>query len=131
MPDAVRRMGDGYEPHVEEIDGKLIYIQPIDSGVVSFSSSFEITESDLAVLLADPYRRAVLEVIGHTIVQTSSLPGNTPTTQRDFDALVQRILYSTPADLERFIAEVRHSHHIVVSLYVKQAMTRRAARGDA
>lgn len=121
-------MGDGYEPQVDEIDGKLIYTQPIDSGIVSFTSSFEIGEADLAILLADPYRRAVLEVIGHATVQRSSLRGNVPTTQADFDALVRRILHSTQDELDRAIAEAAQSHKMSIRVYADQAIVRRTRR---
>lgn len=59
MSSAVRRLGDGYEPHVDEVDGELIYSAPVDSGPVTMSFSFPITRIDLDVLTADPYRQPV------------------------------------------------------------------------
>jgi hypothetical protein len=57
----VRRMGDGYEPHVDEVAGRLVYSLPVDSGFMSTSFSFLIGDDDLAILLSDEYRRAVLK----------------------------------------------------------------------
>ena len=65
----VRLMGDGYEPHVEQWGEQLSYSLPVDSGFVSFSFTFAIRQADLDVLLSDDYRRAVLEVIAHTLLQ--------------------------------------------------------------
>jgi hypothetical protein len=101
----VRLMGDGYEPHVEQWGEQLSYSLPVDSGFVSFSFTFTICQADLDVLLSDDYRRAVLEVIAHTLLQRSTLPGNTRFTQSDFDSLVADTLHSTRDFLEAFIAK--------------------------
>ena len=34
MP-TVHKLGDGYEPHVDEVDGQLVYSLPVDSSFVS------------------------------------------------------------------------------------------------
>jgi hypothetical protein len=41
----VRRMGDGYEPHVDDVAGRLVYSLPVDSGFQS--TSFSIFVSSL------------------------------------------------------------------------------------
>ncbi|MGH6613560.1 hypothetical protein [Sphingomonas sp.] len=120
-------MGDGYEPHVDERDGALTYSLPVDSGFVSAAFSFDIRQADLDILLADPYRRAVLEVIAHTILQRSLLAGSTKVTQQAFDDLVSRALHAPSVALEEYIAEIGRDHHIVIGVYVEQAMARQSA----
>lgn len=121
----IRLLGDGYEPHVELTDGQLSYSLPVDSGVVSFSFSFAISQRDLDVLLDDDYRRAVLEVIAHTLLQHSALPGNPRFSQSDFDSLVSDTLHATSDALEGFITRVRREHHIVIEKYVQDILHRR------
>lgn len=123
---AIRHLGDGYEPHVEEAFGKLTYSLPVDSGHVSTEFSFEIRAHDLDVLKADPYRRAVLEVVAHTVLQPSMMRGAARITQHDFDGLVSSILHSAPAALEELIERISRDHHIVIRRYVDDAMTRRS-----
>lgn len=126
-PPPNRRLGDGYEPHVDEVDGKLVYSLPVDSGFASASFSFSIEARDLDVLCAAPYRRAVLESVAHTILQRSMQRGAERVTQEAFADLVSRILHSPAADLEALIAAVDRDHNIRTRFYVEQAMARRAA----
>lgn len=123
---SVKRMGDGYEPQVWQEGERLTYSLPVDSGFVSFDFSFAIRQRDLDVLLADNYRRAVLEIIAHTLLQHSTLKGNARFTQRDFDKLIADTLHSTNDSLQVFIARINREHHIVIEHYVKAILTRRA-----
>lgn len=123
----IRRMGNGYEPHVEQFGDRLTYSLPVDSGVVSFGFTFELRQADLDVLLSDDYRRAVLEVIAHTLLQHSTIRGNARFTQSDFDSLVSGILHSTNDDLHAFIAQVGRDNKILIDHYVKEVMKRRSA----
>ncbi|BBE76353.1 MULTISPECIES: hypothetical protein [Phytobacter] len=118
-------MGDGYEPHVAQLGEQLSYSLPVDSGFVSFSFTFTICQADLDVLLSDDYRRAVLEVIAHTLLQRSTLPGNTHFTQSEFDSLVADTLHSTRDFLEAFIAKISQENHIVIEKYVHDILNRR------
>ncbi|MCG8709407.1 hypothetical protein JHU04_002652 [Brenneria sp. 4F2] len=124
---SLRRMGEGYEPYVEQSAERLIYSLPVDSGVVSFSFSFEIRQTDLDVLLSDDYRRAVLEVIAHTLLQRSTLKGNDRFTQSDFDSLVAVVLHATFALLQTFIARVSRENNMAIDHYVKDVINRRSA----
>lgn len=126
MTPGVRRLGDGYEPHVDEIAGELIYSAPVDSGPVSTSMSFPITRGDLDVLTADPYRRAVLEVIGHAVLQRSMVRGRAPVSRADFAALVSSILHTSPAELDAVIDRADVEHHMVTRMYVDQVVQRRS-----
>ncbi|HEY0202590.1 MAG TPA: hypothetical protein VGC15_00380 [Acetobacteraceae bacterium] len=120
-----RLMGDGYEPHVDEEAGRLLYGLPVDSGAVSSAFSFDIRQADVDVLLSDPYRRAVLGVVAHTILQRCMIPGSRPVTEMDFAAIVSSVLHSTPEELRRFIATVDREHNIDTGVFVAQAMARR------
>ena len=120
----IRRLGDGYEPHVDERSGRLIYSLPVDSGFTSTSVSFEIGKEDLAVLLADPYRRAALEAVAHTVLQRAMLPGGAPFTPAGFDALVRRMLHSTAPELEADLDRIGREHNIVLRVYIDRAMSR-------
>ena len=124
---AVRRLGDGYEPHVDEIEGRLTYSLPVDSSFVSVGFSFEILPGDLEILLADPYRRAALEVIAHTILQRSMIRGNEPVTQEAFGELVSQVLHGEAEELELFIDTIDRDHNIVIRIYVAQVLVRRSA----
>ncbi|RXS95034.1 hypothetical protein [Silvibacterium dinghuense] len=122
----IRRLGDGYEPHVDELADKLTYSLPVDSGFFSTSFSFDIARADLNVLLSDPYRRAALEIIAHTVLQRSLLPGAERVTQPAFDALVSQVLHSTPTLLENYIAEISQDYHIAIRVFIERAMARRS-----
>ena len=126
FPPAVRRMGDGYEPHVDDEAGRLIYSLPVDSGFVGLMFAYEIGERDLQVLLTDPYRRAVLEVVAHTVLQHSSLRGNREVTQLDFCRLLDRALHRTAGELAGLVEETGQQHNILIDHYVRQVMKRPA-----
>lgn len=126
FPPLVRRMGDGYEPHVDDVAGRLVYSLPVDSGFVGLSFSFPIIERDLDVLLADPYRRAVLEVVAHVVLQHSMLRGNPEVTELDFRQLLDAVLHSAASDLERTIATVDRTHHTSIAVFVEAALRRRS-----
>ncbi len=119
----IRLMGDGYEPHVDRLGDRLTYSLPVDSGIVSFSFTFDIFQADLDVLLANDYRRAVLYVIAHTLLQRSTTKGNDRFTQSDFDTLVANTLHSPSDTLQTFISQVSRENNIVIEHYVKQVMS--------
>lgn len=122
---SIRRMGDGYEPHVDQCGDLLTYSLPVDSGFVSFSFSFDICQADLNILLTDAYRRAVLEVIAHTLLQHSTLQGNARFTQSDFDSLIANTLHSTNDALQCFITQAGQKHNIAIERYVEDIVNRR------
>lgn len=131
---AVRLMGDGYEPHVDRHADRLIYSMPVDSGFVSLTFSFEIEDADLQVLLSDPYRRAVLEVVAHTVLQRSMIRGSPEVTQADFSSLLHWTLHGQPDALATRIAAVDRDHNTNVEHFVRAAMGRRVpapAPGEA
>ncbi|WP_394547279.1 hypothetical protein [Pantoea ananatis] len=123
---SVHFMGEGYEPYVDQEEGKLIYSLPVDSGFITYEFAFEIKREDLDVLLTDDYRRAVLEITAHTVLQRSTLKGYDRLTQRDFDNLVADTLHSTPELLQRFISQISHDHHIGIEGYAQDIMARRS-----
>ena len=112
-----RCLGDGYEPHVDAIDGRLIYSLPVDSGHVSLSFEYEIESSDLAVLLDDVYRRAVLHWVLHTKLQRTIID-TAKISQTDFRALLSEILHSPIDNVERLIQAVNREHNIHLQYYI-------------
>ena len=126
MP-AVRHLGDGYEPHVDENSGVLTYSLPVDSSFISVDFSFHIRQNDLEVLRGSPYRRATLEVVAHTVLQGSLHAGGTKVKQADFDDLVASVLHAPPDALEQYIDRIDRDHHIAVRHYVDRIMARRSA----
>ncbi len=56
----IHHLGEGWEPHVDEIDGKLVYSIPVESSFVTLSFEFEIARADLEVLKADPAKGKLL-----------------------------------------------------------------------
>ena len=127
LPPSTRCMGDGHEPHVDEVAGRLVYSLPADSGFVGTSFSFEIGEADLRVLLADPHRRAILEVVAHTVLQRSMIRGNPEVAQADFRRLVDWTLHASPEKLATLVAEIDREHNMSVAHFVRATMTRRAS----
>ncbi|MGO7727923.1 hypothetical protein ACC713_10510 [Rhizobium johnstonii] len=113
-----RRMGDGYEPHVDDVDGRLIYSLPVDSGHVSLSFEYEIEAGDLAVLLNDIYRRAVLHWVRHTKLQRTIIGTAEKISQADFRALLSEILHSPIDNVERLIQAVNREHNIHLQYYI-------------
>ncbi|MGO4133204.1 hypothetical protein ACEQ6A_01430 [Rhizobium brockwellii] len=112
-----RCMGDGYEPHVDDIDGRLIYSLPVDSGHISLSFEYEIEAGDLAVLLDDVYRRAVLHWVLHTKLQRTIID-TAKISQTDFRALLSEILHSPIDNVERLIQAVSRVHNIHLQYYI-------------
>jgi hypothetical protein len=125
FPPPVRRMGDGWEPIVNDVAGRLIYSQPVDAGFVGTSFSFSIHQRDLAVLLADPWRRAVLEAVGHAVLQRSMIRDNPAVTEQDFRRLVDMTLHSDTEELARFIEVFSHDYHTDIVYFADAAMRRR------
>ncbi|MGO6987468.1 hypothetical protein [Rhizobium johnstonii] len=113
-----RRMGDGYEPHVDDVDGRLIYSLPVDSGHVSLSFEYEIEAGDLAVLLNDIYRRAVLHWVLHTKLQRTVIGTAEKISQADFRALLSEILHSPIENVEQLIQAVNREHNIHLQYYI-------------
>ncbi|MGO6814089.1 hypothetical protein [Rhizobium leguminosarum] len=112
-----RCLGDGYEPHVDAIDGRLIYSLPVDSGHVSLSFEYEIEASDLAVLLDDVYRRAVLHWVLHTKLQRTIID-TAKISQANFRALLSEILHSPIDNVEQLIQAVNREHNIHLQYYI-------------
>ncbi|UAJ10113.1 hypothetical protein [Polymorphobacter megasporae] len=126
FPPAKRLMGEGYEAHVDDEAGRLIYSLPVDSGFVSLSFAYPIKQADLDVLLTDPYRRAVLEVVAHTVLQRSMIRGNPEVSQLDFGRLVDRTLHACAEAVAGLVAEIDRDHHMSVDHFVREALQRRS-----
>lgn len=120
-----RVMGAGYEPYVEQLGDKLIYSLPVESGFVSFHFEFYIRQTDLDVLLSDHYRRAILEVTAHTLLQRSTLKGYKRFSQNDFDNLIATTLFASQEHLSAFITQINREHNISIEHYVNDIVNRR------
>lgn len=127
FPPPVRLLGDGWEPHVETIAGRYIYAFPVTSGHATFDVDFPIRQADLGVLLSDPYRRAVLEVVTHTVFQRAAVPGNAAASQAGFDAMVERVLHGPADALAAYLEAFNRDQHIRTDVFIRQAMARYAA----
>ncbi len=125
----LRLMGDGYEPYVDKLDDRLIYSLPVESGFLSFNLEFVICQVDLDVLLSVHYRRAVLEVTAHTLLQRSTLKGHDRITQHNFDELVFNTLHTTQEQLQEFISKFNREYRILIEHYVNEIVIQRTARG--
>lgn len=127
FPPPVRLQGDGWEPHVEVIAGRHIYAFPVASGHATLGFDFPIIPADVDVLLADPYRPAVLEVVTHTVFQRSSIRGNRATTRTGFDTIVVILLHGTNDALAAYLTAFDREHNIRADTYIRQAVERHAA----
>lgn len=123
---SIRRMGDGYEPHVDQCGNRLTYSLPVDSGFMNYSFTFEICQADLNVLLTDDWRRAILEVIAHKLLQHSTIQGNANFTQSDFDSLIVNTLHSTNDSIQNFITQVSREYHISIERFVEEVINQRS-----
>ena len=126
-PPSVRLQGDGWEPHVEDVAGRLIYGFPVASGHATASFAFPIARRDVEVLLADPYRRAALEVVTHTVFQRSMIRGNPEVTEAAFHAIVDTVLHASADELAGYVAAFDREHNIGADSYIRDAMARHAA----
>ncbi|MDH0670923.1 hypothetical protein N5D18_10890 [Enterobacter hormaechei] len=124
-----RLMGDGYEPYVNKLNDRLIYSLPVESGFFSFYYEFDIRQTDLDVLLSDHYRRAVLEVIAHTLLQHSTLKGHKRFTQNDFDNLIAITLHESQEHLSALISQINREHNMSIEHYVNDIVNTRLTKG--
>ncbi|MCE1501845.1 hypothetical protein LWU40_08755 [Enterobacter hormaechei] len=124
-----RLMGDGYEPYVNKLNDRLIYSLPVESGFVSFYFEFDISQTDLDVLLSDHYRRAVLEVTAHTRLQHSTLKGHKRFTQNDFDNLIVTTLHESQEHLSALISQINREHNMSIEHYVNDIVNTRLTKG--
>lgn len=124
-----RLMGDGYEPYVNKLNDRLIYSLPVESGFLSFYYEFDIRQTDLDVLLSDHYRRAVLEVIAHTLLQHSTLKGHKRFTQNDFDNLIATTLHESQEHLSALISQINREHKMSIEHYVNDIVNTRLTKG--
>jgi hypothetical protein len=123
-------MGDGWEALVDEVDGKLTYALPVSSSVVTLDFEFEIFERDLEVLLADPYRRALLEAAAYRVLQRSMIRGNPKVSSEQFAELVAQVLHSGAEQLEQVIDGIDREYKTNTRWYAEQDLARRAAAKD-
>jgi len=127
----VHLLGDGWEPHVDEVDGELQYSIPVASGFVEMSFTFTISSAQLSVLLDDAYRRSVLHHALHTLLQRTMIRDGDPAmTQERFQSIVDRVLASPPDEVERFVDEVDAAHNIRLRVYVDRDLERLTAEGS-
>ena len=126
FPASVQLMGDGWEPHVDDVAGRLIYSLPVQSSVVTTSFAFPIAPADLDVLRAERHRRAVLEVVAHTVLQRSMLRGAPEVTGQDFRDVLDRVLHGSVDELAAYVTRISREHGIAVERYAQAAMERRA-----
>lgn len=122
----IRLMGEGYEPCVNKLGNQLLYSIPVESGFASYDFTFEINQSDLNILLSDDYRRAVLEIIAHTLLQFSKTEKNGNFTQSDFNQLIINTLHTSSNDLQTFIEQIRKKYNISINSYAKKIMDNRS-----
>lgn len=67
--------GGAWKPIVSETPHGLVYALPVSSGVADFNVDLPITETDLAVLRADPVRAALAFAVLHEMGQTLRATG--------------------------------------------------------
>lgn len=118
----IRLMGEGYEPCVNKLGNQLFYSIPVESGFASYDFTFEINQNDLNILLSDNYRRAVLEIIVHELLQFSITERNNNFTQNDFNQLIMNTLHTSSNDLQTFIEQISKKYNISINSYVNNIM---------
>jgi hypothetical protein len=126
----IRRLGDGYEPHVDEDAAGLTYSLPVDSGAFSTSFSFRITPGDLDVLRSDAYRRATLYMVAHTVLQRSMIRGQQEVSPEQFDGIAASVLHSPRPALEDYIDRIDREHNQVTRIFIDRVLARATDRGN-
>ncbi|MFN4097211.1 MAG: hypothetical protein ACK4GG_10620 [Sphingomonas sp.] len=119
-----RLLGTGWEPHVDEIDGRLVYSIPVASGHMDYDFEFEIGASDLTVLVEQPYRRTVLFMLLHKLLQDSTLPGYPTVSLADFRCLADKILFGSDDAVADLIETMSTEHNMGLQLYIDEEMQR-------
>lgn len=122
----IRLMGEGYEPCVNKLGNQLFYSIPVESGFASYDFTFEINQNDLNILLSDDYRRAVLEIIAHELLQFSKTRKNSNFSQSDFNQLIMNTLHASSNDLQTFIEQIGKKYNISINSCVKNIMNKRS-----
>lgn len=130
FPPPQRLLGDGWQPHVSDVAGRLIYEFPVASGHATGSFAFPIAQSDLDVLLIDPYRRAVLEVVTHTVFQRSIIRGNPEVTEAEFHRIVAKVLHTPFDELKTYLVAFAQEYNMGVDCYVQQAIKSQTQQGS-
>ena len=120
FPPTKRLMGEGYEPHVDDVAGRLIYSLPVESSIVSSSFYFPITAPDFEVLIDDPWRRAVLATVAHALLQRSMIRGEPEVTEIGFSHLIDGSLHSTAEELSDFIRDFNLIHNINIRYHANR-----------
>jgi len=114
-------------PLVDESDGDFTYTFPVDAGFANRSFSFPLARGDVEVLLADPYRRAVLEVVTHAVFQRTLGSDRITVGEPGFRALVDAVLHTSDTDLRTYLAAFDREYRMGADHYVREAMARHAA----
>lgn len=130
FPPPVRLLGDGWQPHVSDVAGRLIYEFPVASGHATGSFAFPIAQHDLDVLSNDPYRRAVLEVVTHTVFQRSMIRGNPDVTEAEFHRIVAEVLHTPLDELKTYLVAFDREYNMGVDYYVQQAIKSQMQKGS-
>lgn len=130
FPPSAHLLGDGWAPRVNDVAGRMIYDFPVASGHVTGAFAFPIARRDLGVLLNDPYRRAALEVVTHTVFQRSMIRGNPEVTETAFHAIVDTVLHA-PADASAaYLAAFDREHNMSSDDYIRKAMIAHVATAN-
>ncbi|WP_337848111.1 hypothetical protein [Sphingomonas sp.] len=126
-PPPGRLLGTGWEPHIDEIDGRLVYSIPVASGHMDYDFQFMIEPSDLAVLREQPYRRAVLFVLLHQLLQNSTLPSFPTVSQAEFRSLADAVLFEPNESVEHLIKATSAEHNVRLHSYIGDEVRRLTA----
>ena len=123
--DDVRLLGDGWEPHIDDVGGELRYSIPVASGVVDHAFTFTLDRTLFPPLRTHPWRRLVLQHALHTLLQATTVRGgDSAMTQERFTEVARCVLTASTADVERFIDEVDRAHNIRLRGYIDRDLAR-------
>lgn len=129
MSTKVHHLGEGWEPHVDEIEGQLIYSLPVDSGAVSLDFEFPIETKDLAILKVDKYRYAVLYFVLHEELQNKFGIGHRSSQKmqtHEFRSLVNSILHSSDKELESYLKGFQRENKCDIHRQVSEFLARKS-----
>lgn len=100
---AERLVGTGWELGVFRQGGALVLGIPAKSGHRSFDFECAISEADLAVLRASPYRRKALDLILHERLQPRLTRGDHAEVEAEMRPVIAAVLHGDRARIAEII----------------------------
>ena len=105
-------LGEGWELSVFRDGERFLISIPVDSGFVSKSYDFEISQHDFSILKDCRYRRLALDYLLHEMLQPRLTQGEVGATDKECRAMIAIVLHGSATAIERAILESRNTEWV-------------------